>query len=139
MMNAVWVGVMILFGLLEAATVSLVSIWFVVGAIAGLLASILGGSVTGQFGAFVLVSGLALVLTRPLVRHFTTSRAVRTNADRVLEKIGRVTEAVTADAGAVRVDGKEWSARTEDPSGIPVGAQVEIERIEGVKLFVTRM
>jgi membrane protein implicated in regulation of membrane protease activity len=34
------------------------------------------------------------------------------------------------------VDGKTWTARSEDGSVIPAGTQVLIERMEGVKLFV---
>ena len=62
---------------------------------------------------------------------------VPTNADRVLDRIGRVTEPVDDERGAVIVDGKTWSARSSLGTSIPADAHVRIDRIEGVKLFVT--
>ena len=87
---------------------------------------------------FIVVSALALALTRPLVRRWTKTRTVATNADRVLGQTAKVTEAVDNDnsMGAVYVDGKTWSARSSDGSVIPVGTRVQVERMEGVKLFV---
>ena len=50
------------------------------------------------------------------------------------------TEGQTVDidfvSGAVYVDGKTWTARSADGTVIPAGSQVEIERMEGVKLLV---
>ena len=91
-----------------------------------------------QAGVFIVVSALALALTRPLVRRWTKTRTVATNADRVLGQTAKVTEAVDNDnsMGAVYVDGKTWSARSSDGSVIPVGTRVQVERMEGVKLFV---
>ena len=87
---------------------------------------------------FIVVSALALALTRPLVRRWTKTRTVATNADRVLGQTAKVTEAVDNDnsMGAVYVDGKTWSARSSDGSVIPVGTRVQVEQMEGVKLFV---
>lgn len=92
-----------------------------------------------QAGVFIVVSALALALTRPLVRRWTQTRTVATNADRVLGQMAKVTEAVDNDnsMGAVYVDGKTWSARSSDGSVIPAGTRVQVERMEGVKLFVS--
>ena len=138
LMNAVWIGVMIAFALVEMATTGLVAVWFVVGGLAGLIASVLRLKLLTQFGAFVLVSGAALLATRPLVRRYTRQNVVRTNADRALDMKGRVTEPVDSERGAVYVDGKEWSARTDSPEPLPVGTAVRINRIEGVRLYVSR-
>ena len=85
-----------------------------------------------------MVSAAALAATRPLVKRFSSGRAVPTNADRVLGRTGKVTETIdNADSsGAVYVDGKTWTARSADGTVIPAGSQVEIERMEGVKLLV---
>ena len=39
--------------------------------------------------------------------------------------------------GTVKVDGKEWSARSSDNENIKTGELVKIEKIDGVKLIVT--
>ena len=44
MMNWLWLGAAVVFGLIEAATAALVSVWFVGGAVAALLVSLLGGA-----------------------------------------------------------------------------------------------
>lgn len=141
MMTWVWLGAIIAFGVLEALTAGLVSIWFVVGGLAALLATILGLGTTAQVVLFILVSAAALILTRPLVKRYTQGKAIPTNADRVFGQKAKVTEAIDNEnsTGAVYVDGKTWSARSADGSVIPAGTQVRIEKMEGVKLFVTSL
>ena len=141
MMTWVWLGAIIAFGVLEALTAGLVSIWFVVGGLAALLAAILGLGTTVQVVLFILVSAAALILTRPLVKRYTQGKAIPTNADRVFGQKAKVTEAIDNEnsTGAVYVDGKTWSARSADGSVIPAGTQVRIEKMEGVKLFVTSL
>ena len=59
--------------------------------------------------------------------------------DRAIGTPARVTEDIDNEAGtgAVYVDGKTWTARSSDGSVIPIGTKVTVERMEGVKLFVT--
>ena len=137
----IWLGAIVLFGVVEAATAGLVSIWFVAGAAAGLIAAILDAPVPTQLVLFVAVSAAALAATRPLVRRVTQRKAVPTNADRVLGLEAKVTEAVDNEnsLGAVYVDGKTWSARSADGTVIPAGEMVRITKMEGVKLFVEKI
>ena len=141
MMIWAWLGAIVLFGIIEAVTAGLVSILFVMGAAAALLAAILGIGTTVQILLFIAVSAAALVMTRPLVRRYTQGKSVPTNADRVLGQKAKVTETIDNEnsTGAVYVDGKTWSARSADGSVIPAGVQVRIEKMEGVKLFVTTL
>lgn len=134
----IWLGAIVLFGVVEAATAGLVSIWFVAGALAALIAVLLGAGIWVQLVAFVVVSALALALTRPLVKKITAGRSVPTNADRVLGREAKVTETIDNEnsTGAVYVDGKTWTARSADGSVLPAGSRVEIRRMEGVKLIV---
>lgn len=137
-MSIVWVGAVVLFGIVEAATAGLVSIWFVAGAVAALIAAQVGAGILAQMIVFLAVSAAALAATRPLVRKLTVGRMVPTNADRVLGSLGKVTETIdnANAAGAVYADGKSWTARSVDGTVIPAGAQVRIEGLEGVKLLV---
>lgn len=135
-----WLGAMVLFGAVEAATAGLVSIWFVAGSAAALIGALLGAGLGVQVALFVAVSALALAVTRPLVRRYASGRAVPTNLDRVLGQTGKVTETVDNEnsTGAVYVDGKTWTARSADGAVIPAGSRVEVLRMEGVKLFVKK-
>lgn len=136
-----WLGAAVVFGLVEAVTAGMVSIWFVAGALAAFLAALAGLSLPAQMGIFVATSALALVLSRPLMRKMTTEKKEATNADRVLGLTAKVTETIDNDnaAGAVYVDGKTWTARSGDGSVIPAGVMVRIEKMEGVKLFVEKI
>lgn len=137
----VWLGAAVVFGVVEALTAGLVSIWFVAGSAAALIGAFLGAGLGAQVALFVVVSAAALAVTRPLVRRYAAGKAIPTNLDRVLGDSGKVTETIDNEnsTGAVYVDGKTWTARSADGSVIPAGAVVEILRMEGVKLFVKKM
>ncbi len=133
-----WLGGVALFGVVELLTEGLVSVWFVVGALAALAVSVAGGSVAAQMLVFAIVSAAALILTRPLVRRFMTRPPVPTNSDRVIGALAEVTETIDnrRASGAVYVDGKTWTARSAGGGVIPAGERVRVRRIEGVKLLV---
>ena len=137
----VWLGAAVVFGVVEALTAGLVSIWFVAGSAAALIGAFLGAGLGVQVALFLVVTAAALAVTRPLVRRYTAGKAVPTNLDRVLGDSGKVTETIDNEnsTGAVYVDGKTWTARSADGSVIPAGTVVEILRMEGVKLFVKKI
>ena len=138
LMNVVWIIAIVVFGIVEGMTEGLVSVWFAIGSVAGLVASVMRYGALRQLTAFVVVSAVALAATRPLVRKYAAEGYTRTNADRVIGQIGRVTEAVDAESGAVYADGKTWTARSADGTVLPMETPVRVERIEGVKVYVTR-
>ena len=133
-----WLGAFVLFGVVEAATAGLTSIWFAAGALVALIATALGAQVWLQVTIFILASAAAIAATRPLVRRFGKRRKVATNADRVLGRTARVTEEINnlIPTGAVYVDGKTWTARSAGGGPIPSGAMVTVLAMEGVKLIV---
>lgn len=137
-MNVVWIVAIIVFGVVEGLTEGLVSVWFAIGALAGLIASVMRYGALRQLAAFVVVSAIALAATRPLVRKYASKGYTRTNADRVIGQVGRVTETVDGENGAVYADGKTWTARSADGAVLPMETPVRVERIEGVKVYVTR-
>lgn len=138
-MTFVWIAAVVVFGVAEAATAGLVSIWFVGGAAAALLAAVFGGPMWLQFVLFIAVSIALLAATRPLARKMLGGAITPTNADRVLRHTARVTETVDngRPSGAVYIDGKTWTARSEDGTVIAKDKLVKVVRMEGVKLFVT--
>ena len=140
MMTIIWIAAMVIFGVVEAVTVGLASIWFVVGSVAGLIAAICGGPVWLQIALFFVVSIVALVATRPLVTKLMKKDIKPTNADRVLGGSARVTERIDNDVptGAVYIDGKTWSARSSTGEIIEPDAMVRVIRMEGVKLYVEK-
>lgn len=135
----IWIGLIVVFGVAEAATAGLVSIWFVLGSVAGLVAAVCGGNIWVQVAAFFVVSIAALIATRPLVKRWSQRTVRPTNLDQVIGQTARVTEAIdnTVPCGAVYVQGKTWTARSESGDPIPADTLVTVARMEGVRLFVS--
>lgn len=138
-MTVIWVGAIVVFAIAEAATAGLISIWFVGGAVAALIAASFGALLWMQILLFLAVSVALLAVTRPLARRMLAKSIVPTNADRVLHHTARVTETIDNEApsGAVYIDGKTWTARSESGSVIAKDRLAEVVRMEGVKLYVT--
>lgn len=134
----VWLVLLVAFAAAEAITVGLTSIWFAAGALAALVAALLGGPLWVQVTLFLLVSLLCLAAVRPLAKRLLNDRVEHTNADRVIGAQAQVTEDIDNihGKGAVIIRGMAWSARSEDGGPITAGTMVKVLRIEGVKVFV---
>ena len=108
--------------------------------LAALIAELLGAALWLQITLFLVVSALTLYFTRPLVKKYVNGKVLPTNADALIGKECKVTENIDNlnGTGAVYVDGKTWTARSDDDEVIEVGQTVIAERIEGVKLIVAK-
>ena len=130
-----WLILFVILIFVELSTVNFVSIWFALGALITALLSLVVKDLTIQFIIFTLTSVLFFFLTKPFVNKLTKGKKVPTNLDRVIGKIGIVTEDITKlEPGEVKVDGKRWSALSTKK--IEKGSKVEILSIDGVKLHV---
>lgn len=134
----VWVALLILFGIGEAITVGLTSIWFAAGSLAALIAALLNGPLWLQVVLFLMVTTLSLLAIRPLAAKYLNSQVEPTNADRVIGAQACVVEAIDnlQATGAVRIAGMVWTARSENGAPIAPGTLVRVLRIEGVKVYV---
>lgn len=139
-MEIIWLALLIVFAITEGVTVALVSIWFMGGALAALIAALCGAELWVQVVLFFTVSILLLLCLRPLSKRLIKQKKVATNADSNIGKEAVVTERIDNlhGSGAVRISGVEWSARSADGSEIEKGAVVRVLRIEGVKVCVER-
>ncbi|MDY4222817.1 MAG: NfeD family protein [Candidatus Faecousia sp.] len=134
---ALWALLAVGFLVLEACTVAMVSLWFAIGAAAALVLSLLGAAFWIQTAAFLVVSGVLLALLRPMMRKYV--KITKTNVDSVLGMDGLVTESIdnVAYQGQVKLGGMTWSARSTSGAPISVGSLVTVDRVEGVKVFVS--
>ena len=114
MQKIVWLVLLLLFAGGEAVSVGLTSIWFAAGALAALVAALLGGALWIQITLFLAVSILCMAAVRPLAKKHLNSKVEPTNADRVIGAQAQVTEDIDNEGptGAVYVDGKTWTARS---------------------------
>ena len=138
-MSVIWLIAMVILLVVEAMVPGLISIWFAIGALAALISALFHAPVWLQLVWFFAISILTLVLTRPFVKKYVNSRVTPTNADVVIGKDAVVTERIDNlhAQGAVMLDGKVWTARTENEQvTVEAGETVRVLRIEGVKLIV---
>lgn len=140
MYQVIWLSVVIATAIIEALTAGLVIIWFTVGAFFALLSAVLGASPAVQFIVFILVSVLALIATKPLIKKHITAKTQKTNADRLVGKVCEVTESIDniKAVGAVKAEGLTWSAKSTD-GPIQKGQLVTIVDIKGAHAVVQRV
>ena len=128
-----WLVLLVVFLIAEAACpIHLVSIWFALGALVALLCAALGAPVWLQITLFV-------ALLWPLAKKFLNSKVTATNVDSVVGSVGRVTADIdnVEARGQVKLGGMEWTARSTSGDPISVGTEVRVDRVEGVKVYVT--
>ena len=133
--SIVWLILLVAFIVAEAATATLVSIWFCAGAAAALLLSAFVPNVLAQTAVFLVVSLVCLVLMRPLVRKKDAKAAVPTNADRNVGQTAEVIAAVEpARPGRARLSGVDWAARCDVP--LAEDQLAEVVAVEGTTLVL---
>ena len=137
----IWLVLIILFIVMEASTVQLVSIWLAVGSLAALVPAILEMSLAVQVIVFIVVSAVCLVFTRPFVKKVLAVKKVNTSADRTVGEFGLVTETIdnALESGRVMVDGLSWKARASDNTVLEAGTRVQVKEIHGVTLTVEKV
>lgn len=132
-----WFIAFIVLLFIELITVNLVTIWFAIGAIAALITTIFTDSVLIQAIVFIVVSAVALVIMKPIMKKFKVFNITPTNSDRVIGKVGEVTKKIdTNKYGEVKIFGNAWTATSDEV--IDVGERVRVLSIEGVKLIVKK-
>ena len=134
----IWLGLIVLFVIIEALTASLTVIWFAAGSLAALICCVLGGSFFLQAIFFIIVSLICLIAVRPAARKRIRKNTQPTNADRIIGREAKVTEDIdnVSGKGAVMVSGVIWSAKSRTGNRINAGSIVRIVGIEGAKVFV---
>lgn len=134
-----WLLIFIILLIIEICTMGLTTIWFAGGALAAFVMGIIGFGTTVQLVVFSIVSIVLLVSTRPIALKYFNKERQKTNAESLIGKQALVLEDVDTlhNKGMVEVNGQEWSAKTEEPSGvIAKNTVVTIEGIQGVKLII---
>lgn len=134
-----WIIVAVLCGIIEAATLELTTIWFVIGALAALILASFDLPFLIQIVVFLFISAALLIYTRPLAAKRFNIRKEKTNFEAVIGKHGIVIEKIVNinGKGEVRINGQVWSAKSLDGTLIEIGREVEVVSIKGVHVIVT--
>ncbi len=133
-----WLLVIIILTILEVATINLVSIWFIASAIVSLIISFVFDNFLIEMAVFVILGLILLITTRPIFNKLLKSSNEKFN--KLIVAIGMngiVTEKIDSNTiGEVKVDGKRWSAISDED--LLEGQSVKVISIDGVKLKVKK-
>ena len=136
-MIIVWIIVFLIGVIVESQTPQLVSIWFGIAAAIALVCAIADFSIYIQLIVFSTISVVLVVATRPLAKKLTNNTEVKTNADKLIGKIGTILKTIEPDnKGIVKVDFQEWTAISLNGKLIEENTKVVIKGIDGNKLIV---
>lgn len=139
MAEFVWLIVAVVLFVVEALTYGLVSIWFALGAVVTMIAVFCGvEDVVWQLVIFLVSSAVFLLFTRKFFKKYLYHKAEKTNVDSLIGQQAVVTEEIDNihGKGAVKIDGKIWTARTKEREVVAAGRRVTVLEIQGVKLIV---
>ncbi|MDD6042839.1 MAG: NfeD family protein [Eubacteriaceae bacterium] len=133
-----WLVAAIVFGVIEALTMGLITIWFAGGSLVALVAAVLNFSIPVQIILFLVVSVVLLIATRKIFVEKLNTGKQMTNVGALIGKIGTVkTDINPLSVGTVNLSGQVWSAVCADnDKTVKAGAKVKVTAIEGVKLIV---
>ncbi len=134
----IWLALLIICVILEAATLGLTTIWFAIGALAALIAALITANLAVQILLFLIISLVLLYFTRPIALKYLKIGHAKTNYETYIGKQGYVVEAIDTirGKGQVKVDGLIWSARSSDNKTIELNTKVKVMDVKGVKLIV---
>lgn len=137
-----WVVLLVVFVLVELATIGLTAIWFAAGSLVAIVAALAGAGPIVQFVLFLAVSVALLAATRPWARKYVNFRMQNTNADSLIGEVIRISERVSNldQTGMAVVHGQEWTVRAQDDNEtIEPGESAKVLSISGVKLIVAKI
>lgn len=130
-----WLIIVLFLTFIEAVTVNLVSVWFIVSGLVAMVLSIFVDNMFIQFAVFVILGIILLFSTRKFLNKMLNLNDEKTNADMVIGKEAIVTEDIKKNKpGEVIVLGKKWTAIAD--KSIKKDSIVNVLEIEGVKLKV---
>lgn len=136
-----WLVAMVIFIMIEIATVGLYTIWFAGGCLIAFFVALFGYGMWTQAGACVVVSGMLVMFIRPITKEKLKIGKEKTNVESLAGEKARVIEKIDNIAGTGRaiVKGQEWMARSvDDAVTYDVDAIVVVSGISGVKIIVRK-
>lgn len=133
-----WLIVFVIFAALELISLGMTCIWFAIGALAACVTSLFTGNWIIQTLVFIVVTAVVLILLRPIAVKYINGKAEKTNVESMKGKIGKVISDIdnVNAKGMVKIDGMEWTARSQQNEVVKEGTLVEVVSVEGVKVIV---
>lgn len=136
----IWLIAAGVFFIFEIATVGFLIFWLGIGSLLAMIVSFFTDSLPVQMAVFVVSSCILIPLTKPLIdKYINKGDSLKTNVFSLINKHGVVTMEIDPieATGQVKINGEIWSAASFDNTKIFVGTEVEVIKLDGVKVFVS--
>lgn len=136
--SIIWLVILVIMIVLEIISLGLTTIWFGIGAIGAAVVAWMGYGIWVQLFVFAVLSVIAMAVFRPIAVRYLNRDKEKTNVEDVIGKTVVVTREINNEqaTGEVRLNGLEWTARSQDGRVIPEEDRVTVVAVEGVKLIV---
>ena len=132
-----WLIVAGIFFIGEIFTIGFLIFWLGIGALLAMFFSFITDNLIIQTAIFVITSVTLIFLTKPIVKKYIDKQErIPTNADSLIGKKGKTITEITTEPGLVKIEGEVWTAISENNDTIENNKDVEILKIDGVKLVV---
>lgn len=140
-MLTAWILIFIAALIIELSTAALLTIWFVFGAVAALIATALGASSQAQVIIFVLTTAITLFLTRPFLKKLMSKEYTPTNSELDIGASAIVIQEINSSkqTGRIRLNGVDWPAVSADGDIIAEGQLVVIKKRESNVMYVSTL
>ena len=135
-----WIGIVFAALFIEMHTAELVAVWFIPSALVSMVLALCKVEIWIQWAVFFVMSTILLIVAFRFLRKLLLKNhgKTKTDTDILIGRLARVEEDINNAemSGAVKIDGKIWSARmTDDSETAQKGEFVTVEYISGVKLM----
>ena len=136
--SIIWLIIVAVMVVIEIISLGLTTIWFGIGAVGAAVAAWMGYGIWVKLVVFALLSVVAMALCRPFAIRYLNRDKEKTNVENVVGKTVVVSKKIDNEiaSGEVKLNGIEWTARSEDGRVIPENERVTVTAVEGVKLIV---
>lgn len=134
-----WGVFIILAFYIETLSMDLTSVWFGFGAIGGLITAVFTSVLVIQLSVFAVISLILVLLTRPLAKKYLKTNTIKTNADSLIGQTTKIiVDILPGERGEVKIEGKIWTAYTDQSETLSKDSKVTIIAINGNKLMVRK-
>lgn len=134
-----WLAFFVIALVVEVITADMISIWFALASIPSfIIALVFEESLVWQIVSFILISGVLLFLTRPVVKKYLKTNEIKTNVDAMVGVKVQVTKVITPESvGRVVFRSLDWAAISKET--INVGEYARVLDVDGNKLIVEKI
>lgn len=127
----------------EFFTVELIAVWFACSALVMVIITAIFPELffVWQFCIFLVLATILLLSTRKIVKKLMVRKKDQeTNLGLIINHTARVEEEIdnALEAGAVKINGIVYTARSENGEKVAVGESVTVVQIKGNKLIVIK-